>query len=109
MAELTPQMRAFADRLRSQFGVVRSALGGFTTGLAQSATTAAKVDFTAPQVKTSATASPAGTNTTQTVVLELRSTSPVDDVLLELLRKAIRVRGGTGPNSVQVVLGASRG
>lgn len=50
----------------------------------------------------------AGAGAGGTVVLEVRSGgSKLDDLLVEVLRKAVRVRGGRGPNSVQLALGGA--
>lgn len=91
-------MGGFLDGLESQYGDVQASLKGFTGRLAADAvgpegSITARVDVTQGAGRPAA---PAAT------VLELRSSgSRLDDLLLEVLRGAIRVRGG----DVQLVLG----
>lgn len=80
----------FQSSLEDGYANVRQSLTGFTDSLGADA----RINGTVAVGSGGASAAP--------TVLELRSSgSAVDDLLLELLRKAIRVRGG----NVQVVLG----
>ena len=82
----------FQKGLEKQYPQVEKSLAGFTDGLSASATVGGSISAT-PLIDTAAQARAGGTS--PATVIELRSSgSKVDDMLLTLLRDAIRTRGG---------------
>ncbi|GAA4626600.1 hypothetical protein GCM10023196_035500 [Actinoallomurus vinaceus] len=99
-------MQGLGEGIASQIPALRSTLGRVTNAIAlpgagvQAAPAAAGAAAGAPRGVTAAAGGGGGT-----VVLEVRSGgSKVDDLLVELLRKAVRVHGG---GNVQLALGDS--
>jgi phage-related minor tail protein len=94
-------MQGLKEALESRYAAVRSSLQGFTRTLASADTFDGTFAMPSIAVDTPVGGAAAASRTS-TTVLELRSSgSRVDDLLLELLRGAVRSRGG----DVQLVLG----